>query len=125
MKKIADNSMLSNIHRAIQTNDTPVVLSSLPNLRRITWMGFGSGLFQTAATQLCLIREPCKVEEIIFYTHSYHIEKDKSSEDRRIIEEALTSDNLPSLRSVQLHKDIPFDLFPTLQSRKFLSVYQR
>ena len=42
----------------------------------------------------------------------------------KMIDEALTSDNFPSLRSVQLHKNIPFDYFPTLQSRKLLSVYE-
>ena len=115
------------IHRATRTNDTPVVLSSLPNLRRIKWWCSRSSVFQITATQLCSIREPCKIEEIVFDTSTVFIpESYENSKDHfKAIDEALTSDNFPSLRSVQLDKLIPFDWFPTLQSRKLLSVYRR
>ena len=120
MEKIVDNGMLPHLNHAIQTNGILVVLSSLPNLRRIMWEGFDSGLFHIAAIQLCLTRKPCKLEEIIFQIYGLRVEKDESSEDCRMIEEALTSDNFPSLRSVQLCRKIPSDYFPILQSRKLL-----
>ena len=125
MEKIADNSMLSHIHHASRTNDTPVVLSSLPNLRRMkSWCGHSS-VFQIASTQLCSIREPCKIEDIILVVSLTIEAKDyeKSRNYCKRIDEALTSDNFPSLRSVQLFREIPFDYFPTLQSRKLLRVY--
>ena len=78
-------------------------------------------IFQIAATQFCSIRTPCKLIEIIlnFYQDEYQGSKDHC----KAIDEALTSDNFPSLLSVQLYKKVPFDYFPTLQSRRLLSVY--
>ena len=80
--------------------------------------------FQIVATQLCSIREPCKIEDLIFKDTSYIKEKDyeESRDYCKMIDEVLTSDNFPSLRSVRLYEEIPFDYFPTLQSRKLLSV---
>ena len=42
----------------------------------------------------------------------------------RLIDEALTSDLFPSLRLVQLYEKVPFEYFPTLQSRNLLEVYR-
>ena len=71
--------------------------------------------------QFCSVHTPCKLVEVIFDVYDsdgYEELKDHC----KAIDEALSSDNFPSLRSVQLHRKIPFDYFPALQSRKLLSV---
>ena len=86
------------------------------------WCGY-SGIFQIAATQICSIHTPCKLEEVILDVSVYDSDGYEGSKDHcKVIDEALSSDNFPSLRSVQLDDEIPFDYFPTLQSRKPLSV---
>ena len=50
--------------------------------------------------------------------HGYEGSKDHC----KAIDKALTSDNFPSLRSVRLYEEIPFDYFPTLQSEGLLEV---
>ena len=73
--------------------------------------------------QLCSVHTPCKLVEVIFDVYDsggYEESKDHC----KAIDEALSSDNFPSLRSVKLNNEIPFDYFPTLQSRNLLSVYR-
>ena len=83
-----------------------------------------AGLFRILATQLRSIREPCKIVELIFFPLCNPEDYENSREHCRMIDEALISDNFPSLRSVQLTKSIPFDYFPTLQLRNLLYVYR-
>ena len=78
-------------------------------------------IFQIAATQFYSFRTPCKLVEITL--DSYHDRNEETKGHYKVIDEALSSDNFPSLRSVQLNCKIPFDYFPTLQSRKLLRVY--
>ena len=97
----------------------------MPNLRRIKWQGTYFRIFQIAATQIYSIHTPCKLEEVILDVSVHDSDGYEGSKDHcKVIDEALSSDNFPSLHSVQLYKDIPFDYFPTLQSRKLLSVYE-
>ena len=100
------------------TDDATVVLSSLPKLRRITWQSdFSDVVFQVAATHLGLLISPCKhVEEVIFITLGSGDYDSMVKDYCKFIDEALTSDNFPSLRRVRLYKDIPTDCFPILQS---------
>ena len=82
-----------------------------------------SEIFQIAATQFCSFHTPCKLVEVIFLV--YDPDGYEGSKDHcKVIDEALSSDNFPSLRSVQLYEKIPFDYFPNLQSRKLLAVHQ-
>ena len=112
--------MLRHTHDAIQTNDTAVELSSVPNVCRIEWWCGSSRIFQIAAMQFCSFRTPCKLVEIIL---DFDHDGDEGTKDHcKAIDEALSSDNFPSLRSVQLDESIPFDYFPILQSRKLLSI---
>ena len=84
------------------------------------WCGY-SGIFQIAATQVCSIHTPCKLEEVILDVSVYDSDGYEGSKDHcKVIDEALSSDNFPSLRSVQLCRKIPSDYFPILQSRKLL-----
>ena len=71
--------------------------------------------------QFCSIHTPCKLVEIIL--NFYHDEYEEVKHHCKAIDEALSSDNVPSLRSVQLNYKIPFDYLPTLRSRKLLRVY--
>ena len=97
-----------------------VVLSSLSNLRRIEWYGIHPRIFQIAATQICSIHTPCKLVEVILSIACDPDGYEGSKDHCKVIDEALTSDNFPSLCSVQLSELDLFDYFPTLQSRKLL-----
>ena len=114
------SNILTAQFTAIHTDDPTVVLSLLPNLRRIYWECAYSRIFQIVATQFCSIRTPCKLVQVILCL--YHDGYEGIKDHCKAIDEALSSDNFPSLRSVQLHGKIPFDYFPALQSRKLLSV---
>ena len=74
--------------------------------------------------QFCSIHTPCKLVEIILdFDDDDDDDDDEEIKDHfKAIDEALSSDNFSSLRSVQLNNKIPFDYFPALQSRKLLSV---
>lgn len=78
-------------------------------------------IFQIAATQFSSFYTPCKLVEVVFNIY-YGVNYGGSKGYCQVIDEALSSDNFPSLRSVQLYGKIPFDYFPALQSRKLLSV---
>ena len=114
----------NTIIHVIHTDGATVVLSSLPNLRIIGWSSSRPSIFQIAATQFCSICKPCKLVEAFFMIINFH-GYEGSKDHCQAIDEALTSDNFPSLRSVQLFQEIPFDYFPTLQSRNLLSVRHR
>ena len=94
----------------------------MPNLRRIEWQCSYSRIFQIAATQFCAFRTPCKLVEIILDFDDDDDDDEEIKDHYKAIDEALSSDNFSSLRSVQLNNKIPFDYFPALQSRKLLSV---
>ena len=79
-----------------------------------------SRIFQVAAMQFCAIHTPCKLVEVIFDV--YDSDGYEESKDHcKAIDEALSSDNFPSLRSFRLGHRIPSGYFPTLKSRKLLS----
>lgn len=112
-------------------NSLIVMLSSLPNIRRLTWgcremqiEGWEysySRVFHLAAAQLSSISSPCQIIEVTFHPVSM-TGYEKAEDHCKIIDEVLTSDNFPSLRRVLLLEQISFDYFPLLQSRKLLGL---
>ena len=77
--------------------------------------------FEVAATQLSLIHSPCQIAEV-------HLDISCLNEEVQdhctAIDEALATDNFPSLRRVLLHYNTPYDYFPSLQSRGILEVFE-
>ena len=103
VKQIPDAGMLRHTHDAIQTNDTAVELSSVPNVCRIEWWCGRFSLLQIAATQLFQIYESCNIGEIILGIYDLALEDSESSKEHcRMIDEILTGDIFTSLRRVQL-----------------------
>ena len=103
------------------TDIVVVSLSLLPHLRRIEWWGLYSGIFRIAAKHILSIRLPCQIVEVNLHIgHRGGYEGSKGY--CRSIDEALTSDNFPSLRHVLLHRLVPFDYFPLLRARGYLEL---
>ena len=76
--------------------------------------------------QLDMVISPCKIAEIDIWIDNDEGQGYEWAKDNcQLIDEALTSDNFPSLRCVNLHKGIPDYYFPVLLSRKLLQVYRR
>ena len=101
------------------TDGTLVVLSSLPNLRKMKW---SSRSFQIAAAQISLVREPCKTIEVVEFPFLKSADEEWEQEKKYcdIIDKALASDNFPSLRCVLLWYEDLWEYFPTLKSRNLL-----
>ena len=101
------------------TDGILVVLSSLPNLRKLEWK---CSSFQIAAAQISSVCEPCKtIEEVHLGISHIMIEVDEQEKDYcTVIDKALAGDNFPSLRLVILNKNILWDYFPILKSRNLL-----
>ena len=101
---------------------TPVMLSSFSNLRKITWHGYTTSIFQYAAKQLSNISSPCKITEVVIWVQVGDEKYETVKEEIKTIEEILISDKFPSLHSVQLRKNASFDIFPELKARGLLGV---
>lgn len=106
-----------------EANESLVKPLSFPKLRKLTWSGCNiTALFHFAAKQLATVSSPTKITEILFLIDLEDYEPVR--ETCRVIDEVLTGDNFPLLREVQLHKFVPFDLFPALESNGVLSVFR-
>ena len=101
-----------------------VVLSLFSKLHRVSWSSnhhqHNAPIFHAAATQLSSVLSPCKIAELDLLVDLPDYEPEPAKEYCKLIDEALTSDNFPSLRHVPLFCRIPFDYFPILQSRNLL-----